>query len=445
MNQVYNITVDWDAGFAKLLSTTSYDAFDPHFTWDCSPIDGSLLTTIFGRPLGLAVEERRPAHSWTQELRLSSESDQPLQWQIGGFFTREVSNSHTALTPIDVTTKELLSNFAPGATPLDSASCGTYSTYREYAGFANLDYRVTPAVDVAVGGRYSRNEQTLNQSPSVSFLGPQPAESGASSEGVFTYSGDIRWHVDSRNMLYARIASGYVPGGPNALLPSQLIGGADVPKSYNSSTTVNYEAGVKSTLLDGRLTAEVSLFDIEWRDIQIVALFNGLSVATNGGQARSDGIEWNFAYVPIPGLTLNLNGAYTNAHLTQTSPAGVGGQSGDPLPSVSLWASSASMEYERPLFNDYTGFASVNWQYMDSRYADFEPSGPRQEMPSYNIFNLRAGVERQNWSVALYVKNLTNKLAINYVQDKSPNGGFGEQSAAVYIPRTIGVTVGVKF
>jgi outer membrane receptor protein involved in Fe transport len=112
---------------------------------------------------------------------------------------------------------------------------------------------------------------------------------------------------------------------------------------------------------------------------------------------------------------------------------------------VPLWQSSLSADYTWPVFGQCSGFAGVNWRFSGSRYADFEASTPRQEMPSYGILDLRGGIEGRDWSAALYVKNVGNKIAINYVQPETLQAGLGPQSAVIATPRTIGLTATVSF
>ena len=225
----------------------------------------------------------------TEELRLSSKEEDAFQWQVGGYFTDEDSSEFEQIYPIDGGSKAILYNspvnFLTGSVPVH---------YREFAGFANLDYHFTPTFDVALGGRYSSFDQSFHETP-AGLLGGDEDIGNDSSQHVFTYSGDVRWHVLPSVMLYARVAEGYAPGGPNAQLA-----GTSFPTTYNSSTTINYEAGIKSGWLNGALTAELSAFDIHWRDIQLEAVINGEGGIASGGGARSSGAEWeSLAYIPI--------------------------------------------------------------------------------------------------------------------------------------------------
>ena len=62
---------------------------------------------------------------------------------------------------------------------------------------------------------------------------------------------------------------------------------------------------------------DFDVFDVEWKDIQLIAAVNGLYGATNGGKARSRGVEGGVNYEPARGLYLSANVAYTAARLTQ--------------------------------------------------------------------------------------------------------------------------------
>ena len=104
-----------------------------------------------------------------------------------------------------------------------------------------------------------------------------------------------------------------------------------------------------------------------------------------------------------------------------------------------------SAQYEQPLFGDYSGFVGLNWRFTGVRGANFEAFGPRQRVPGFSIFDMRAGIEKTAWSAALYVKNLANKIGINYLQNETLENSLGPQSAFVTQPRTVGLTLTANF
>ncbi|MHB8528377.1 MAG: TonB-dependent receptor [Caulobacteraceae bacterium] len=426
-NELYNATINYDFGPVKLMSASSYGRIGDTAVADETSYYGPFLTALVGNaPVGLKLDD--PITFFVQEVRLSSSGTGRLQWQVGGYYSNERAHEFEAIYPGDAATGQLVTGFVP--------SLGTFvitPTYREYAIFGDIDYHIIPSFDVQLGGRYSHNSQTFHELGSGVLAGNIDF-STASSEGVFTYSADARWKPTIATMVYARIATGFAPGGPNDVIP-----GSTLPGSFQSSKTTNYEVGVKGQLLSGRLTAELAAFDIEWSRIQLQAVIGGLSTITNGGSARSDGVEWALGYMPTPGLNFSFDGAYTDARLTENTP--INAHAGDPLAQAPRWAGTVGIDYSRPLTADITGSLGADWRWTTSRFSDFPAFGPRQELPGYGIVDLRAGLQMRNYRFDLYVKNVADTRAINSVTPYTTSGGAGVQSAIFYQPRTIGASL----
>jgi len=430
-NELYNATINWDAGFASLVSSTSYSRAPFGGLQDYSAAFGPLYP-----PYGVALVINEPVSNLTQELRLSSPTNAgPLQWQVGGYYNHEFANEYEALFLIDPTTHAVLYNY-----PENLLAYYIEPSFREVAGFANLDYFLTPALDVGAGARYSSNHQTYTQVSSGDLAGVTDFTT-PSADHSLTYSGDVRWHWTPRTMLYGRIATGYAPGGPNDLLP-----GSNLPTEYKSSRTRNYEVGIKTRALNDTVSAEISAFEIDWTDIQVTAFVGSLTGIANGGKAKSDGLEWSFGYVPISGLTLNLNGAYTNARLLDPLPPPTVAAAGRALPDVPKWSTSLSADYTRALSSAYSWFAGISWRYADARPQEFPGSaGPQPLMPAYHMLNLKAGIESDRWSVTLYAKNLGNTLALSSVSPVTGGSNAEAVTATVLPPRTVGLTLAAKY
>ncbi len=87
-------------------------------------------------------------------------------------------------------------------------------------------------------------------------------------------------------MVYARVATGYRPGGPNA---QPIAPPPGVPQEYGADKTVNFELGVRSTQLDGRLSIDVAAFHVDWKDIQLFEVVDNIGINANGGKAQIAG------------------------------------------------------------------------------------------------------------------------------------------------------------
>jgi iron complex outermembrane receptor protein len=437
----YNATINWDAGPFSILSTTSYSILNSDFVVDYTNIQlapgftvQDLLNSAVGPGLGAYLDDLVDLKKFTQEVRISSPTTNFIEWQVGGYFTRETGHLFQHLNAV-----QLPSGASAGLPPLEFPILD--STYKETSGFANITVHIIPQFDIQAGGRYSKNEQTATESI-TGLLVPSQAFSTPSEGHVYTYSFAPRWHIDADNMLYARLATGYRPGGPNALPP---IAPPDVPREYGSDKTTNIELGIKSSLLQGLLSIDAAIFHVDWTDIQLLEQVDNTGINGNGGKARSAGVEWDLGYVPVHGLTLQWSGAYTDAKLTTDAPA-VHGNTGDRLPYAPKWSTSFDGEYDWAAFADWKYFVGGTWSYVGARETGFgtDVTGLTQvRLPSYNTYAARVGLDNARYRVTLYGKNLSDSRGItNYVNQGAP-GLNGDIS--VIQPRTIGVTLSAKF
>ncbi|HEX4199043.1 MAG TPA: TonB-dependent receptor [Caulobacteraceae bacterium] len=432
-NEIYNATINWNLGFASLLSSTSFSEASPVLTEDDSAVYGPILGAIFGGAFGAAVKVTEPVDTFTQELRLSSPTGHNLEWMVGGYFTDEWADEHESVLPVDLVTHQI----APSLLPNLGAFHIT-STYREYAAFADLTYHFTPAFEVSIGGRESTNSQTYHQVNAGLLTGTNNF-STSSDQSVFTYSVDAKYRFSPEAMAYARVASGFVPGGPNDVIP-----GSTLPSTFRSSTLTSYEIGIKGTAADGRISYDLDGFYVAWQDIQLEAVIANLSTITNGGAARSQGLEGAVSYTPMLGLTLSFDGAYTDARLSENTPTSFGGKAGDRLPLSPYFSGTLSAEYDRPLWSDWSGFAGVDWHYDGERMSDFEFGIPRESLPGYSMVDLRAGVRFRNYTITAYVKNAGDARGISNVAPEALTA-TAPLSASIVTPRTIGATLAAHF
>ena len=430
-NEIYNGTINWNLGFASLVSSTSESRLSPSIQIDDTASFAATLDGLFGGNLGAVVQSQTPVHSVTQELRLASPTDQRVEWLLGAYYDSESAVDDEYIYPVELETGQPLYDFTPNL-----AAYHITSTYREYAGFGDVTYHFNSAFELGAGGRYSTNDQTYHQVNSGLFVGTNNFVTD-SNQSVFTYSVDAKYKFDPRTMLYARIASGFVPGGPNDALP-----GLPLPKTFHSSSTTNYELGIKGNAGRGRASYDVDIFDVEWDDIQLLAAINNAYGLVNGGAARSRGLEGDVSYIPTAGLRVGLSAAYTDARLTQDTPASFGGVAGDELPLSPYVSTTVSAEYRLPLWSNVSGFGGVDWHYEGDRMSEFEFTLPRQTLPAYSMLSLRAGVTFKSYTLTAYVKNALDVRAISSIQTEAVPGVL---SAAVATPTTVGVTLAGSF
>ncbi len=445
--RIYSATLNWNLGWGSATAITSYGRSVADLIEDATsaqlvpgvPLGELVQELVTGVPTGVFESSGLNVGKFTEELRLASGPGQALEWQLGAFYTRESSDLDETLPTF------FLSNGASTGLPaLDNVTLD--SLYREWSGFGQFAYHFNQAFDLALGGRWSENKQSEAETTGGLLVGPTSVTTAESTGTDFTYSIAPRWHVNDATMVYARVASGYRPGGPNALPPTAPV---TVEHQYQSDSTLNYELGTRTNLLDNRLSIDVAAFLINWHRIQLFQVVDGFGINANGGTAQSKGAEWTLALTPIEGLTFTLAGAYVDAYLTANAPA-AGGTDGDQLPYAPKWSGSLDGVYNWPAWGDYDGFAGATWSYVGTRESDFAATitnvitpDPRAGLPSYNTTNLRAGFSSPRWTFELYVKNLFDARGITYYTNvNAPNLGG---DIAITQPRTAGAAVTMRF
>jgi iron complex outermembrane receptor protein len=438
-----------DLGFADLISVSAYNEIKSKSDLDQTNTFGFLLPA-FAAPSGSSVSlvNADQTKKFSQEIRLASKSDGPLEWLVGGFYTHEKIS-------VD---QQLIVRPTSGSATTAYTSVGP-STFEEKALFADATYRFTPAFDVQVGARYSSNDQdnasvTTIAPQAVRFFGPTSSvPKSESSDDAVTWLITPRYRFSPDMMAYLRIATGYRPGGPNS---AGLVG---IPLSFKSDSVVSYEAGLKGAIPGLNATYEAALFQIDWDDIQLLTtdVDSQLTYYTNGSTARSRGVELSGRWSPIGGLSIDGSATYTDATLTDglRSPAGASpiyGDKGDRLPGSAKVTASLSAQYDWSIGHGFSAFTGASLAYVGDRYAEFanilptatdnEAFGSRVKLPSYTTIDLRAGAYSDDWRLTAYVKNIGDKRG---VVEATTRGGTSSPQAIFLQPRTVGATLSRSF
>lgn len=433
-SDIFTAIINWDFGAANLTSISSYSKNNTHlpldFTANAPPaVLQNFFPTVPDDALVLA-EVDLSLRKYTQEVRVASPSGGKLEWMLGGFYTHEKGLN---AQPVTLLNADLNPN--PVINPL--LSVGLPSKYEEIAVFANATYRFSEAFDLSAGLRWAENHQTFSTELDGLLVGiivpPAGITTGKSSEDVVTFMVSPQYHVTNDIMLYARVASGYRPGGPNVPLPG-------LAEQFDADTLINYELGLKSQFWNRRATVNLSVYRIDWDDIQLNVEVNGNSGVANGGKARSQGVELTSLFEPVDGLQLGINGSYTDAKLIDPVPS-LNGFAGDQLPNVPKWQGSASVDYSFPV-GSWTGSVGGRARYIGKRNNGFPADfGNAVPLESYTLVDLNAALETEHWTARLFVRNLFDEYALT-----SGGGALaGIRYAPLLRPRTVGIAFDVRF
>ncbi len=327
-----------------------------------------------------------------------------------------------------------------------------------YAAFGQATWHITEEFAATVGARMTFEEKSVIAAASYTGLLADIAgdgvifpalQSGAETFSVektreefdvspkasVTWTPDIQWAFVDDFMLYGTAAVGYKGGGFSdaALNPTQL--------EFEEENSLTMEAGFKSTLFDGAGRANITYFHTKF-DILQVSSFNGVSfVTSNAASAISQGVEFEFQFVPFWGLFIGVSGAYINATFDefktapcpaeQESASGVCDLTGRPLASAPKWNGTISANYDKQLFNlPFRFVAGVSVQLKTFEYfnTDLDPFDSNDPL---EYWRGRIGIKDVDevWSFMIHGDNLSNVERFVFTNDVPVFTGthFGER------------------
>ncbi len=462
------MTLEWDLGFADVMSATGWSK-----TMTSNQIDS---TVQFGEVANVLLGLSEPGSSFvdydfdldkvTQEVRLTSKGGGTFEWMVGVFYTKEDALQSQLAWLGQIDGSALPAPYADMFSTL--AIINLPSTYKELAVFANGSWRFGDRWKIDAGLRQANNDQWFSQNVPAGILAPIGESPGESSENVFTWSVSPQFKLSEQAMVYARVATGYQPGGPNVALPG-------MPPKVDSSMLDSYELGLKAQSADGRMQWDVAAFRIDWDDIQVASSFNGIGGLVNGGQATSEGLEFAGQMRATDALTLRLNGAYTKASVKNDFAPTVipqegfdvvlnTGLAGDRMPNVPEWSWSAGGDYAFNLGKGLSGVLGANLRWVGDRVNDTterqrvtapgdastvlqEVLTPPLKLPSYHALDLYARIGRGAWELRAYANNVTNEDGWSTLSpfDSAVTGARSHLVAVPIQPRTFGVELDFRF
>jgi outer membrane receptor protein involved in Fe transport len=442
--QAYSATMIAKLGDVELTSLTGYSDDELATKTDLTYAIPALmaLPQLFFGVDRMFSDNQIETKKLSQELRASMPLGDRVQWLVGGFYTDEdirmTGTNYAADDGGAVHGLVFQLNYGP-------------QTYKELSAFTTFTVQLADHFDVQLGARYSDTKQTSlgvwrgPQSLLVFGADPRALPRETANDHATTYLFTPRWKINDDTMLYARLASGYRPGGPN-----NGCGHTGVPCRFDSDTTRNYDLGLKGNIADGLLAYDAAVYFIQWDDIQIPGLYSPdflFSYTANVSQAQSEGVELSLELRPVDGVRVGAWGAYNDAKLTADFPADqifLVGRDGDRVPYSARVSGNVYADYQFPFIGS-NGSASVgaSLSYVGDRMGSFESMfDVRQRYPSYTQLDLTAGVQYDSWAVRLFANNVTDKRAIL-------RGGTDSQFSANFItyiqPRTIGLSLSKTF
>jgi iron complex outermembrane receptor protein len=429
-------------------------------------LDGMTLTSVTGgrqmdRSMGsssgspyidqdmLRVETLK---TFSQEVRLASNGSGPLQWLVGAYYSHDDDS--------DLSLYNYAQNYevAPlNPTPVIFNENIAQTTETEGV-FAHTEYAFTDEWKVIAGIRdtHESRDYTYSSGVNVDFppayeLTPVPYDHATlSSNGVSGKVG-LNYQPSKDVLVYLTVSEGYKGGGfPGDIAflpyPAGQPASAYLP-SYSSETLYAYELGFKSTLADGAILFNSSVYYYDWRNMQASTEIpygtppNVIEVFSlgNAGNAKIYGLDSDLTWRMTQELSLRgglnllsskiVSGAYDNE---------------TPVQSPKISANVALRYQSAQPVGGALPFAQADYNYRSSVYFTL-PNVTADSQGGYGLLGLRAGLKTADskWEWSGWARNVTNRA---YLVDAFGAGSTFLSDRHLYAePRTFGINVRYQY
>ena len=426
---------DYTAGTARLewgfdsfdfVSISNFQDFEKRQVQDCDSSPADFCFTLYNSN----------TKQFSQELRLQGENDK-LQWDAGLYYFDLDTDGNQALSgPI--------AGFfiAPGT---NSTSTSFDTTTTSWAVFGQVEYRVTDAVSLIGGLRYTDDEKDMTQVflltdpvDALGFTGGVPYPKETQSEDNVSYSAKLTWDISDTTMVYGGISNAYKAGTFNS-----GFGPVD-PAAYSvkPEELTSFEIGFKSELGGGRHRLTGAVFYYDYQDSQAL-VYRDLNQLLFNADAEITGAELEWTGIPTDGLEISAG-----ISLLDTTVKSVQDGSGTIRDREMVLAPDLSMNAMARYTWDLSGgnalAAQIDGNYSSDVFFD-NLNSPGLKEGAYTKLNARLSwlSSDERWEVAAWVKNLTDEAYRIYAFDLTADLGYIQDT--YHAPRMYGVTVGVNF
>ncbi|MBL8272098.1 TonB-dependent receptor [Steroidobacter sp.] len=292
---------------------------------------------------------------------------------------------------------------------------------KEQALYFDLTRQLGSRFELNLGGRYfdqstrGGNYRDFNYSSlnpgglpaGVQFI-PNYGSFVTLEETGFNPKAAVRWFANDNATLIASYAQGFRFGGINGFSLEPAI---PVPFTFGSDEIDNYELGLRTTWLNRRLTADVTAFYIDWKNLQILQRASIYAYTDNVGAAEVKGVEMALNAVLTEQWSVLLNASYQNAETAVFFQSGEFGPiaAGTRLPQSPQWTGAAQVRHQRSLGTlDFDG--SMTYSYRDDSTNNLINSVPLRGYGTLDAaLSLQSRAMAMQPRLSLLGKNLTDE------------------------------------
>jgi iron complex outermembrane receptor protein len=439
------LKIDYDFGFARLTSITAANYLNQYFGSDSPPY---LPNT--GSPGATVQQYTYVDTNYSEELRLTSRSDQRVRWQVG-FYALEFLRNQTSKISVDNMGSLPADNnhiAPPGAIdPTLSYDDAKYKT-TSYAPFASVQIDILDQLHLNVAGRYDTEKRTIREVAAdeinpltglsynncVALTGKSLGQcTNSHTFKQFEPKVSLSYDLAANASVYASYGKGFKSGGFNPIGSRQaLIGAAiaaGIPASsvfvqdnYDKEVSTAYEIGAKGRFFDRKLNINVAAFKTDITGAQQFEFYPsvGLQTTISIDKVKLKGFDADFDAALPMGVTVFGGYGYTDGQVA--SFAGNPRYDGNVAPGAFKYTINLGVSQSSPITNELSIVPRVEVDRYGPIWWDVANT-PGTRRDPLTLLNARLTLKStKKWELAAYGDNLTNR---QYYQEVVPLlGGF---------------------
>ena len=446
------------------------------------------------QPPNLFVDSRTETEVQTHEFRVTT--DQTRRWRVtAGMFYSDLElkevNDFTYPGSVDAIGFDGVSTgFAPNY-PLtnvevtgiiNNASPGYFSdpgpfpegvifrndvlrTDEQLGVFGEFSYDINDRWSVTLGGRWYDIEVDFEGSANSSFFNlgqtddaqafgtnisaqfapdnTEGAPDKAATDGTI-FKATLDWRPIPGQMYYLTWSEGFRPGLLNRPGGAEGPNNFTVPFALDTDDVTNIEIGTKADFFDSTFRINAALFFVDIERLQTTIFdpsITNLFFSDNAADAEVTGFEGDFSWLPAFSDRLTFSGSFSflDTEITNVITPTNDVRAGDELAFAPEFQGTLRARYEWDLASGWAAHIMPMVSLSSESFSDIILIN-RDEIDSWTMWGLTAGVANEKWSFELFGNNLSDERA-----EVARNFVFDRQRATYAPPRTIGVRARLNF
>lgn len=313
-----------------------------------------------------------------------------------------------------------------GATDQD-----VFQNVRSIAAYGQGNIHFSDQLTLTLGGRWTsdkkRGTYAQTSSPFTQTLrAPETLIYPGISESRFTYRVSLNYKPSDDVLLFANHSTGYKSAGYNSGGGTPSLSTFDgsgnlvtTKRLFDRESVKNYELGIKSSWLDRRLKANITLYRMDIADFQDRA-FDGVSfIVRNAGSLRQQGFEFDVTMAPSRNFSVTGSIAYLDSKFTSFTTAsnlpgltGTQDLTGKPNSFSPEWVGNVAVDWSGDIGSSGLSWAATgNVSFVSDQFVGtVNDANPQSLTDGYALLGARLSLNGPDdrWSVSVFGRNLGN-------------------------------------